>query len=97
MSVLAGAIILAIMILPTIVSISSQFNRRCAGDLPRGVMPFGADRRKRSQGRSPGSESGIFSSIVLGMGRAIGETMAVLLITGNVAVVPHGIFSPAVP
>lgn len=96
LSVLAGAIILAIMILPTIVSISVNSIDAVPVTYREASYALGADRRETiTKVVLPAARSGIFSSIILGMGRAIGETMAVLLITGNVAVVPHGIFSPA--
>jgi phosphate ABC transporter, permease protein PstC len=96
LSVLAGAIILAIMILPTIVSISVNSIESVPNAYREASYALGADRRETiTKVILPAAKSGIFSSIILGMGRAIGETMAVLLITGNVAVIPHGIFSPA--
>ncbi|MCI2062646.1 MAG: phosphate ABC transporter permease subunit PstC [Eubacteriaceae bacterium] len=95
LSVLSGAIILAIMILPTIVSISVNSIESVPNAYREASYALGADRRETvTKVILPAARSGIFSSIILGMGRAIGETMAVLLITGNVAVVPHSIFAP---
>lgn len=88
-SVLAGAIILAIMILPTIVSISENAISAVPREFQEASMALGADKRETIvKVLLPAAKSGIFSSIILAMGRAIGETMAVLLITGNMAKVP---------
>ena len=93
LSILAGAIILAVMILPTIVSISVNSIQAVPSEYREGSLALGADKRETiTKVILPAAKSGIFSSIILGMGRAIGETMAVLLITGNVAVMPKGIF-----
>lgn len=90
-SVLAGAIILAIMILPTIVSISENAIRSVPPEFREASLALGADKRETiTKVILPAAKSGIFSSIILAMGRAIGETMAVLLITGNMAQIPSG-------
>lgn len=94
-SVLAGAIVLAIMILPTIVSISSNSISSVPRSYKEASLALGADNRETiTKVLLPAAKSGIISSIILAMGRAIGETMAVLLITGNVAQIPHGLTSP---
>ena len=96
LSVLAGAIVLAVMILPTIVSISVNAVEAVPMEYREASLALGADKRETiTKVILPAAKSGIFSSILLGMGRAIGETMAVLLITGNVAVLPHSIFDSA--
>lgn len=95
-SVLAGAIILAVMILPTIVSISVNSISAVPHEFREASLAIGADRRETiTRVIIPAAKSGIFSSIVLGMGRAIGETMAVLMVTGNMAVMPGSPLSSA--
>lgn len=95
-SVLAGAVVLAIMILPTIVSVSANAIASVPHEFEEASYALGADNRETLvKVVIPAAKSGIFSSIVLGMGRAIGETMAVLMITGNVAKIPGSIFDPA--
>lgn len=95
-SILAGAIILAIMILPTIVSLSENAIRAVPSEFREASLALGADRRETiTKVIVPAAKSGIFSSIILAMGRAIGETMAVLLITGNVPKVPGSILDSA--
>lgn len=95
-SILAGAIILAIMILPTIVSMSENAIRAVPSEFREASLALGADKRETiTKVIVPAAKSGIFSSIILAMGRAIGETMAVLLITGNVPKVPGGILDSA--
>lgn len=95
-SVLAGAIILAVMILPTIVSLSENAIRAVPKEYREASLALGADKRETiTKVLLPAAKSGIFSSIILAMGRAIGETMAVLLITGNVAKIPGGLLDPA--
>lgn len=90
-SILAGAVILAIMILPTIVSMSENAISAVPPEFREASLALGADKRETiSKVILPAAKSGIFSSIILAMGRAIGETMAVLLITGNMAKIPGG-------
>lgn len=88
-SIAAGAVILAIMILPTIVSLSENAIKAVPGEFREASLALGADKRETiTKVIVPAAKSGIFSSIILAMGRAIGETMAVLLITGNVPQIP---------
>lgn len=94
-SILAGAIILAIMILPTIVSISENSITAVPREYKEASLALGANKMETIvKVLIPAAKSGILSSVILGMGRAIGETMAVLLITGNMAKVPGGILDP---
>ena len=94
-SILAGALILAMMILPTIVSVSENAISSVPKDYREASLALGADRRETiTKIILPAARSGIFASIILGMGRAIGETMAVLMITGNVAVLPKSLLDP---
>lgn len=95
-SVLAGAFVLAVMILPTIVSMSENAIRAVPPEFREASLALGADRRETiAKVLVPAAKSGIFSSVILAMGRAIGETMAVLLITGNVPKIPGGPLEPA--
>lgn len=95
-SVLAGAMVLAIMILPTIVSISENAIRAVPREFREASLALGADQRETIlRVILPAAKSGIFSSVILAMGRAIGETMAVLLITGNTAKIPGGALDSA--
>lgn len=94
-SILAGAIILALMILPTIVSISENAISAVPAEYREASLALGADKRETLvKVLVPAARSGIFASIILGMGRAVGETMAVLMITGNVAVLPDSLLDP---
>ena len=89
-SILAGAIILAIMILPTIVSISQNAIRSVPRDYKEASLALGASKQETiTQILVPAARSGIIASVILGMGRAIGETMAIILITGNMPKVPN--------
>ncbi|KDE56589.1 phosphate ABC transporter permease subunit PstC [Methanoculleus sp. MH98A] len=95
---LAGSILLAIMAIPTITSVAED----AIGSVPRefreGSLALGATHWQTIRMVVvPGALSGIGAAIILGMGRAIGETMAVLMVTGNAAVIPDPItdvFSP---
>jgi phosphate transport system permease protein len=94
-SILAGAIILAIMILPTIVSISENSISAAPKEFKEASLALGANKMETVvRVLIPAAKSGILSSIILGMGRAIGETMAVLLITGNMAKIPGSALDP---
>ena len=91
-SILAGAFTLAIMILPTIIGVSESAIRAVPGSYYEGSLALGATH-ERSVFRAvlPAAKSGIFAGIILGVGRAIGETMAVIMVAGNQARVPKGI------
>jgi len=94
-SILAGAVILAIMILPTIVSISENSISAVPKEFKEASLALGANKMETIvRVLIPAARSGILSSIILGMGRAIGETMAVLLITGNMAKIPGSMMDP---
>ncbi|MFZ5647178.1 MAG: phosphate ABC transporter permease subunit PstC [Bacillota bacterium] len=94
-SVLAGSIVLAIMILPTIINISEDSIRAVPREFKEGSFALGATHWQTiKKVIIPTARSGIITAVVLGMGRAIGETMAIILVTGNVAVVPKSIMEP---
>lgn len=94
-SVLAGAIILAVMILPTVINISEDAIRSVPQEYREGSLALGATHWQTiSRVVLPSARSGIIAAVVLGTGRAIGETMAVIMVVGNVPLIPHSIFSP---
>lgn len=95
LSILAGGIILAIMIQPTIVSLSENAISSVPIDYREAALAAGANKRETlTKIIIPAAKSGIIASVILGMGRAVGETMAVLLVTGNVAMLPKSILDP---
>jgi phosphate ABC transporter permease protein PstC len=92
-SVLAASVILGIMILPTIVSISYDALMAVPHTYKEGSLALGATRWQTIRMvLIPAARSGIVAGIILGMGRAIGETMAVIMIAGNALKIPHSIF-----
>lgn len=92
---LAGSIILAIMALPTIITISEDSIRSTPVALKEASLALGASHWQSLRlVVIPYAKSGIMAAFILGIGRAIGETMAVLMVTGNAAVMPHSIFEP---
>jgi phosphate transport system permease protein len=94
-SILAGGVVLAIMILPTIISISENSISSVPKEYKEASLAVGANpRQTQLKILLPAAKSGIIASVILGLGRAVGETMAVLLITGNVAMLPENILSP---
>ncbi len=94
-SVLACWIILSVMILPTIISISTDSVRAVPREYKEGSLAMGATRWQTIRSvLIPAASSGIMTSIILGMGRAIGETMAVLLVAGNSVTIPDSVFAP---
>jgi len=96
LSVLAGSIILAIMTLPTIISISEVSIRALPPTYKEGALALGATQWQTIRGvLLPAARSGIIAAIILGMGRAIGETMAVIMILGNAVALPRSILDPA--
>ncbi|MGA9140344.1 MAG: phosphate ABC transporter permease subunit PstC [Methanocella sp.] len=97
-SVLACGIVLAVMVLPTIVSISEDSMRAVPRELREGSLAMGATKWQMISGIVvPSAMSGIVASIVLAMGRAIGETMAVIMVCGGVGLVPTSLLDPVYP
>lgn len=92
-SMLTASLLLGIMILPTIVGVSEAAIRAVPSQYYEGALALGATHE-----RSiffvvlPAAKSGIIAAVVLGVGRAIGETMAVIMVAGNQARLPKGIF-----
>jgi phosphate transport system permease protein len=95
---LAGSILLAVMAIPTITSVAEDAISSVPREFREGSLALGATRWQTVRNVVvPGALPGISAAIILGMGRAIGETMAVLMVTGNAAVIPDPItdvFSP---
>ncbi len=92
---LAGAIVLAIMALPTIITVSQDAMMNCPRSQREASLALGASRWQTIyKVVMPYSVSGITSAVVLGIGRAFGETMAVLMVTGNAAIIPLSITDP---
>lgn len=91
-SILAASIVLAIMILPTIVSVSETSLRAVPSLYFEGSLALGACKeRSVFFAELPAAKSGIVAGVILGVGRAVGETMAVIMVAGNQAVLPHGL------
>lgn len=88
-----GAILLGIMSLPTIISLSEDAISSVPKEYKNASLGLGANRwQTLKKVIIPSSLSGIIASIMLGMGRAIGETMTVLMVTGNAPALPDSIF-----
>ena len=95
---LAGSILLGIMALPTIVSVSEDAISSVPKEFREGSLAIGATKWQTiSRVVVPAALSGITAAIILGIGRAIGETMAVLMVTGNAAVIPSPIWDVLSP
>ena len=92
MSLLAASIILGVMILPTIITVARNALDAVPDSYYEGALALGADH-ERSVFRVlvPAAGSGIMAGVVLGIGRAIGETMAVVMIAGNQVQIPSSI------
>lgn len=92
---LAGSIILGIMALPTIITVAEDAMRTVPRAMKEASLALGATHWQTIyRVIIPYSKSGITSAAVLGIGRAIGETMAVLMVTGNAAVIPKSLLEP---
>jgi phosphate transport system permease protein len=97
-SILAGGIVLAVMIAPFIISVLYEIFATVPDDLRDASLAVGATRWQTIRSVViPKVLPGIVAGIVLGASRAVGETMAVLMVVGNVAKVPTSIFDPAYP
>lgn len=94
LSLLAAAIILGIMILPTIITVAQSSLDAVPRKYYEGALALGADHERATfRVLVPAAASGIVAAVVLGVGRAIGETMAVIMIAGNQPVIPESIFA----
>jgi phosphate transport system permease protein len=97
-SILAGGLVLAIMVCPIIVSITEEVIRAVPREIREASLAVGATQWQTLKHvvvrRAFG---GIVAAVILGFGRAFGETMAVLMVVGNVSTLPRSIFDPAYP
>ena len=92
---LAGSIILAIMALPTIITVAEDAIRTVPRATKEASLALGASHMQTIfRVTLPYCVSGIMAAVVLGIGRAIGETMAVLMVTGNSAIIPTTLLEP---
>lgn len=93
-SVLTASILLGLMILPTVISVSEASIQAVPESYYEGGLALGASH-ERSMFCTvlPAAKSGIFAGVVLGMGRAVGETMAVMMVAGNQPVIPEKLTS----
>ena len=92
--VLTASILLGIMILPTIIGVSESAIRAVPRSYYEGSLGLGATHeRSIFFAVLPAAKQGILAGVILGVGRAIGETMAVIMVAGNQPVVPGSIFS----
>lgn len=96
LSILSGSVILGFMILPTIISISEDSLRALPPYYKSGALALGATHWQAIwRVMVPAARSGIVASIILGMGRAIGETMAMIMILGNAVKMPTSFLDSA--
>ncbi|MBM4295598.1 MAG: phosphate ABC transporter permease subunit PstC [Deltaproteobacteria bacterium] len=95
LSLLAGSLILGIMILPTVISISIDALTAVPQLYREGSIALGATRWQTVRRVVlPAASSGIITAIILGMGRAVGETMAVIMVAGNALKLPTSVLAP---
>lgn len=96
LSIFSGSIILGFMILPTIISISEDSLRALPPSYKAGALALGATHWQTIwRVLVPAARSGIVASIILGMGRALGETMAMIMILGNAVKLPTSFLDSA--
>ncbi len=97
-SILAGAIVLAIMIIPFILNILIEIFKNIPPELSEASMSLGAGKWQTIKlVQIKKALPGIISAFGLGMSRAFGETIAVLMVVGNVTQIPKGLFQPGYP
>ena len=93
MSMFTASLLLGIMILPTIITVSKTSLDAVPGSYYEGSLALGATHeRSVFTIMLPAAKSGVLSAIILGVGRAIGETMAVIMVAGNQPIMPSGLF-----
>ena len=91
-SIMTASVLLSFMILPTIITVSESSLRALDNSLLEGALALG-DTKEKAVFRVmvPAASSGILSSVILGVGRSIGETMAVVMVAGNQPRIPGGV------
>jgi len=93
--IFTGGIILAIMVIPTIAAVSRDVIRAVPADQREAMLALGATRWETIRlAVLPAARSGIIGAVLLGLGRALGETMAVTMVIGNRPEIPASIFAP---
>lgn len=93
LSLLAAAVLLGIMILPTIITVAKNALDAVPKSYYEGAVALGASHERAVFSvLVPAAFSGIMAAVVLGVGRAIGETMAVVMVAGNQPIIPNSIF-----
>lgn len=93
-----GSLILGIMAIPTVCSLAEDALSYVPKSYKEASLALGANRwQTLTKVIIPAAGSGISTAIILGMGRAVGETMTVLMVTGGAAVIPHSFFEPVRP
>lgn len=93
-----GAVLLAMIAIPTIVSIAEDAFNTVPSGYRQAALALGATRWQVIWGVTlPAARSGVLTAVMLGVGRAIGETMAVMMVTGNAPVLPTGLNALFVP
>jgi len=96
LSILAASCVLAIMILPTIVGVSVDSIQAISRRYKEGALALGAtDWQALWRVQWPAARSGILAGVILGMGRAVGETMAVIMVSGNATQIPDSLLDSA--
>ena len=91
-SLLAASIVLGIMIIPTVIGVSETAIRAVPESYYEGALALGATHERSIFFTVlPAAKSGILAGVILGIGRAIGETMAVVMVAGNQAIIPSGL------
>jgi phosphate transport system permease protein len=92
LTALTGAILLGMISIPTIVSVGEDALNTVPKSYREASMALGATRWQTTWGVTlPAARSGVITAVLLGLGRAMGETMAVMMVTGNAPVLPHNL------
>ena len=95
-TILAGIIVLGIMILPTVITVSETSIRAVPKTYKEGSLALGASKIYTIfKLLVPAARSGIMTGVILGIGRALGETMAIIMVMGNAPAMPEGILDSA--
>lgn len=93
--IFTASLILAVMIIPYSASLGRELIRLVPSDLKEGAYSLGATRYEVLRDVIlPYTKSGLFAGLLLSLGRALGETMAVTMVIGNTSLLPHSIFAP---